>query len=67
MRTQQVREQTLQKRLDVEGVDVSVAVDVAGAGVAGLRVGIEEQVEEGFDVEDVGRAALRFRWTKGGT
>ncbi len=46
-------EQALQERLDVEGIHDAVAVRVAGAGVAGRRVWIEQQVEERFDVEGV--------------
>ena len=37
--------EALEEGFDVEGIDASVAVDVAGAGVAGC-LGEEEQAEE---------------------
>ena len=47
-----LREQARQERLDVEGIDVTIAVRVAGAGGAWLA-GSEQQVEEGEFREDL--------------
>ena len=61
-----LREQTIQERLDVEGIDLTIAVAVGGVD----RVGVVHEPRVGVDVAASRRATLyiaeshrRYRWS----